>query len=140
MTGKRALAGVYVFAASAALACSAALADAPRRLDERGSLCDPERVFCIRGSLTHYPDSRVIELTGRVATAPGPGWVSIVLRGTSRRNQPASTIMEFPVRGAWSEIVDVTFIPDQTEVTSWRFERLYFEPDEAAEAAARERD
>jgi hypothetical protein len=48
--------------------------------------------------------------------------------------------MEFPVRGAYSEIVDRAFIPDQPDVDDWRLERLIFEPDAAAADAARDRD
>lgn len=118
---------------------AAALAEAPRRLDE-GLICDPERALCIRGALWYRPDSRRLELTGRLSAATGPGWVSLVFRGTTRGHHPASTIMEFPVRGAYSEIVDRAFIPDHPDVDDWRLERLIFEPDAAAADAARDRD
>jgi hypothetical protein len=127
-----------LFAICAVLACSAASAEAPRRVDESGLICDPERVFCIRGAIWYRPNSRRLELSGRVTAATGPGWVSIVFRGTTRGNRPASAIMEFPVRGAYSEIVDRAFIPDPPDAQYWRLERLFFEPDEAAADAARD--
>ena len=129
-----------LIAICAVLACSAARAEAPRRVDEAGMICDPERVFCIRGAIWYRPNSRRLELNGRVTAATGPGWVSLVFRGNARGNRPASAIMEFPVRGTYSEIVDRAFIPGQPDVDYWRLERLVFEPDEAAADAARDGD
>lgn len=123
---------------AALLAASAAVAEPPQRVNATDPICDPERVFCIRGALWYDPGSRRLELTGRVAAAPGPGWVSLVFRGTTRTHRPASAIMEFPVRGRWSEIVDRAFIPDHPDVDRWRLERVMFEADAAAADAARE--
>jgi hypothetical protein len=122
-----------------AFLCVSAQAEPPRRLNDAPIICDAERAFCLRGSLWYRPNSRRLELRGRINQAPGPGWVSIVFRGSSRTNQPASAIMEFPVRGAYSEIVDRSFIPDHPQVGEWRVERLFFEPDGNAAQAARDR-
>lgn len=123
----------------AAFLCMPALAEAPRQLNDKPLICDPDGSLCIRGSLWYRPGSRRLELRGRISRAPGPGWVSIVFRGSSRTNQPASAIMEFPVRGTYSEIVDRSFIPDHPQVDAWRIERLYFEPGGDAARAARDR-
>jgi hypothetical protein len=47
--------------------------------------------------------------------------------------------MEFPIRGAYSEIVDFRYIPDNPAVRYWRILDVRFEPDEAAAQAARDR-
>lgn len=123
----------------ALLLSAPALAEAPRLLSKSGLLCDADQTFCIRGSLWYRPDSRILLLDGRIQRAPGPGWVTIVFRGTSRNNQPASAIMEFPVRGRYSEIVDRKFIPDNPPVSDWRIDRLSFAADEDARRAAQDR-
>ncbi len=122
----------------AVLAFSPVKAEAPRQLNDSREICDPEGDFCLRGTLWYRPNSRRLELRARVSRAPGPGWVSVYFRGTSRRNEPGSAIMEFPVRGSYSEIVDRAFIPGRPEIGNWRLERLDFEPDDAAERAARD--
>jgi hypothetical protein len=118
------------------MATDAAYAEAPRKLNSGSEVCDGDRRFCIRGSIWYRPNTRRIEVRGRIARASGPGWVSIVFRGTSRTNQPASAIMEFPVRGTYSEIIDRAFVPDEPQIGHWRIERLFFEPDDAAARAA----
>lgn len=92
--------------------------------------------MCIRGTLVYLPDSRIMELYGRVTTSPGPGWVRILFQGNWRGNL-ASSVMEIPIRGAWSEIIDFRYIPDNPAVRYWRILTVSFEPDPAAAEAAR---
>lgn len=121
---------------SAVLAVPAA-AYGPDLLLRQGRLCDEEQRFCLRGSIRYYPNSRLIEINGRVARAPGPGWVSILFRGSDRNNQPNTTVMEFPVRGDATEIIDRSFITDYPQVRQWRIIGMIFEPDPDAVDAAR---
>ena len=113
--------------------------EAPRFLIRNDALCDTENVMCIQGSLSYRPGSRVLTLFGRVSKAPGPGWVRILFRGTFRDSQPATTIMEFPIRGAYSEIIDKSFIPDHPQIDDWRVFGVIFEQDDDAARAARRR-
>ncbi len=116
-----------------------AAAYGPDLLLRQGRLCDQEQRFCLRGSIRYYPNSRLIEINARVARAPGPGWVSILFRGSDRNNQPNTTTMEFPVRGDATEIIDRSFITDYPQVNQWRIIGMIFEPDPAAREAARDR-
>lgn len=115
-----------------------ALAAAPDFLVNNGDICDPDRVMCIRGTLVYLPDSRILKLTGRVRGSPGPGWVRILFRG-SWQGHLASSVMEIPIRGTNSEIVDFKYIPDNPAVRYWRILTVSFEPDEAAARAAADR-
>ena len=101
-------------------------------------ICTSDRSMCIRGTLIYRPDSRIMELTGRVAGTPGPGWVRILFQGSWRGNL-ASSVMEFPIRGIYSEIIDFRYIPDNPAVRHWRILDVRFEPDEGAVQAARDR-
>ena len=115
-----------------------ALAGRTNFLVRNDYICEPEETMCIRGTLYYQPDSRVLRLRGRVFRAPGPGWVRILFRG-SRDGQLASSVMEFPIRGAYSEIIDFRYIPDNPAVRYWRILDVRFEPDEGAAQAARDR-
>jgi len=115
-----------------------AAADGPDLLLRQQQLCNQEQSFCLRGTVLYYPNSRVIELSGRGARAPGPGWVNILFRGSDRNNYPNTTAMEFAVRGVHSEIVDRAFIPDYPQVRYWRIIGLTFEADPEAREAALE--
>lgn len=115
-----------------------AAADGPDLLLRQKQLCNQEQNFCLRGTVLYYPNSRVIELSGRVVRAPGPGWVNILFRGSDRNNYPNTTAMEFAVRGVHSEIVDRAFIPDYPQVRYWRIIGLTFEADPEAREAALE--
>jgi len=115
-----------------------AAADGPDLLLRQKRLCNQEQSFCLNGTVLYYPNSRVIELSGRVARAPGPGWVSILFRGSDRNNYPNTTAMEFAVRGDHSEIVDRAFIPDYPQVRYWRIIGMTFEADPEAREAARD--
>jgi hypothetical protein len=103
-------------------------------------LCDVDKQMCIRGSLRYRSNSRVLRLSGRVSKSTGPGWVRILFRGTNRLDQPSTTIMEFPIRGAHSEIIDKALIPDNPQIDNWRIFYVVFEPDEDARRAARDRN
>lgn len=103
-----------------------------------GMICDDERTMCIRGTLAYYPNPRIIELRGRVSHAPGAGWVKILFAG-NRDGQRASSVMEIPIRGRHSEIIDHRFIPDNPAIRQWRVLSIRFEPDDRADRAATER-
>ena len=107
-------------------------------LVRNGDICDAERTMCIRGTLLYRPDSRIMALHGRVSGTPGPGWVRILFQG-NWRGHLASSVMEFPIRGIHSEIIDFRYIPDNPAVRYWRILNVSFEPDEEAERAARSR-
>lgn len=116
----------------------AAAAEAPRYLLRADEVCDTERDVCLRGSLIHYPDSNRIELSARVIRAPGPGWLRILFAGVDDGGHRGSTVLEFPIRGRYSEIVRKSFIPDPPSLDHWRVLGVIFTPDEAAARAARD--
>ncbi len=111
-----------------------------RYLERSKTFCDDTRKLCIRGSIIYRSNSRVMTLTGRVSKTSGPGWVRILFRGSNRLNQPSTSLMEFAIRGAHSEIIDKSFIPDQPDVDNWRILSFAFEPDEKAGRIARDRN
>lgn len=115
-----------------------AAASPPDFLVKNDDICDPDRTMCIRGSLIYLPDSRIMQLTGRVAGSPGPGWVRILFQG-AWRGYLASSVMEIPIRGTNSEIVEFKYIPDNPAVRYWRILAISFEPDETAAKAAADR-
>jgi len=114
----------------------AAAAEAPEFLLRSKLLCDTEDVMCIRGSVRYLPNSRRIEIVGRVKRAPGPGWVSILFRGSRQNGEVSTAVMEFPIRGNSSEIVDRRFIPDFPQIRYWRILGVLFEEDDLADRAA----
>jgi hypothetical protein len=118
--------------------CAPALATPSDFLARNEDICNSDRTMCIRGTLIYFPDSRVMQLSGRVTGTPGPGWVRILFQGNWRGNL-ASSVMEFPIRGAYSEIIDFRYIPDNPAVRYWRILDVRFEPDEGAAQAARDR-
>ena len=117
---------------------STTLPAASEFLVKNSDICDAEGTMCIRGTLVYRPDSRIMELRGRVKGSPGPGWVRILFRGSWRGNL-ASSVFEFPIRGRNSEIIDRKYIPDNPAVRHWRILNIAFERDNAAERAAMDR-
>jgi len=120
------------------LISASALAGRTNFLVRNDFICEPEETICIRGTLYYLPDSRVLRLRGRVSRAPGPGWVRILFRG-SRDGQLASSVMEFPIRGDHSEIIDFRYIPDNPAIGNWRVLAISFDQDPDAARESRRR-
>jgi hypothetical protein len=112
--------------ASALFFLGAALA-APRNYlfhDER--VCNSDRVFCLRGTLSYDSNPRLLWLRARVETAPGPGLLRIRLSGANELGHRRFAPFEVRVRGHNSEIIDHKMIPDYPDVQSWVLERVDF--------------
>ena len=114
-------------------------AEAPRYLLRNDELCDAGGEVCLRGSLVHDPNSGRIELSARVVEAPGAGWLRILFAGVDDDGGRGSTELEFAVRGRYSEIVDLAFVPDRPGLDHWRVLGMIYTPDEEAARAAVER-
>ena len=100
-----------------------------QRLTERGAmLCDDRDQVCIRGSITYRSNPRLLELRGRVERASGSGWVRIRVVGKNRDGFTRRTLMEFEIRGHYSEIVDQRLITDHPDVDAWMLESISFLP------------
>lgn len=111
------------------LATSASLAGPPQNVAPPNSeLCDSERQVCLHGSLTYYPDPRMLELRSRVENATGPGLLRIQLVGENTDGYKRLTTIEVRIRGNYSEIVNSKLITDHPDVYSWRLASIAFEP------------
>jgi hypothetical protein len=77
---------------------------------------------------TYDANARLLWLRGRVGSAPGPGLMTIVVRGTSRLGHVRFAPFEVGLRGRRTEIVDHRMIPDHPDVDNWTIHRVTFEP------------
>lgn len=102
---------------------------------KNGVLCDDDRRVCLRGTLTYYPDPRLLELRSRVQKAEGPGLLKIRVIGENALGHTRLTTMEVRIRGNYSEIVDSKLITDHPDVYSWRLESISFAPAPPAESS-----
>ena len=96
------------------------------KLLSNSQLCDSERTFCLRGSLSFDQNPRLLRLNGRVQKAPGPGMLRITLTGTNRLGHRRYAPMELRLRGNHSEIINHKMIPDYPDVYSWAIDRVEF--------------
>ena len=69
-------------------------------------ICDAERVFCIRGTLSYDSNPRLLRLRARVQDAPGPGLLRIRLAGSNDLGHRRLAPFEVRVRGRPSEIIN----------------------------------
>jgi hypothetical protein len=117
------------------LAFAALLATAPAAASRinylaRGErLCDPAELACVHGSLTFHVNTRVLWLHGRLKSSPGPGTLTIRVRGTTRLGYVRYAPIEIPLDGHWSEIVDFQMIPDEPDVYNWEIDSVDYIPD-----------
>ena len=111
---------------SALLALTAALAAPRDYLFHNERVCDSDRVFCLRGTLSYHSNPRLLRLRARVQTAPGPGILRIGLSGTNQLGHRRFAPFEVRVRGNYSEIIDHKVIPDYPDVQGWIVERVEF--------------
>lgn len=112
----------------ALLAASAALAARLLYLARDEELCDDRGAACLDATLTYDVNARLLWLRGRIESAPGPGLLTIVVRGTSRLGHVRYAPLEVELRGRRSEIVDHRTIPDHPDVENWTIHRVTFEP------------
>ncbi|MCC7258008.1 MAG: hypothetical protein IT486_06520 [Gammaproteobacteria bacterium] len=92
------------------------------------TLCSSPPVACIEGTLSYEGNERLLWLTGRVDTVPGPGLFIVTLRGSNRLGHVRHAPMEIALRGHRGEIVDFRMIPDYPDVANWRIDRIEFRP------------
>jgi hypothetical protein len=108
-----------------------ALAGPRDYLFEDKRICDTHEVLCFRGTLSYESNSRLLHLSARVRTDPGPGMLRISLTGTNELGHRRFAPFEVRVRGAYSEIINHKMIPDYPDVRGWEVERVEFIADEA---------
>ncbi len=114
-----------------ALAFAAAALAAPiDYLFHNERVCDAEKTFCIRGSLSYRFNPRVLYLSARVQTAPGPGMLRITVVGENKLGHRRRAPIEIRLRGNYSEIISHRMIPDHPDVHDWQVERIEFFADE----------
>ncbi len=116
--------------AMALLLSAAALAAPLEYLFKSERVCDADKTFCIYGSLTYRFNPRVLNLSARIKTAPGPGLLRITVVGENRLGHRRRAPIEIRVRGKYSEIIDHKMIPDHPDVHDWQVERFEFFADE----------
>jgi hypothetical protein len=88
--------------------------------------CDAEGLACIYGSLTFRVNTRLLWLNGRLKTSPGPGTLTITVKGTTRLGHVRYAPMEIPLRGRANDIVDFEMIPDHPDVYNWQIEEIRY--------------
>jgi hypothetical protein len=89
-------------------------------------LCDREELACVQGSLTYHVNTRLLWLNGRLKTSPGPGTLTILVRGTTRLGYVRYAALEIDLEGTWSEIVDFQMIPDNPDVYNWQIDSIQY--------------
>ena len=112
--------------ALALLVFTAALAGPRDYLFQNERVCDADRLFCLRGTLSYHSNPRLLRLRARVQTAPGPGLLRIGLSGANQLGHRRFAPFEVRVRGNYSEIIDHKVIPDYPDVQGWVVERVEF--------------
>jgi len=110
---------------------TAALAGPHEYLFRGERICDAERVFCFRGTLSYRSNPRILHLRARVQTAPGPGLLRIRLSGANQLGHQRRALFEARVRGRNTEIINHRMIPDHPDSLSWVVERVEFIADKA---------
>ncbi len=111
----------------ATLLCLGIAFAAPRDyLVHEERVCDVDKAFCIRGTLSYHSNPHLLRLRARVKKAPGPGMLRIRLSGTNRLGHRRYAPFEVRVRGRNSEIIDHKMIPDYPDVEGWVVERVEF--------------
>ena len=116
--------------ASALFFFTAALAGPRDYLFHGERVCDVGEVFCFHGTLLYLSNPRLLHLSARVQTAPGPGLLRIRLTGANQQGHRRHAPFEVQVRGHYSEIINHKMIPDYPDVESWVVERVEFIPGE----------
>ena len=114
---------------SALLVLTAAHAGPRDYLFQNERVCDSDRVFCLRGTLSYHSNPRLLRLRARVQTAPGPGLLRIGLSGANQLGHRRFAPFEVRIRGHYSEIIDHKVIPDYPDVQEWVVERVDFVAD-----------
>ena len=114
---------------SALLVLTAAHAGPRIYLFQNERVCDSDRVFCLRGTLSYHSNPRLLRLRARVQTAPGPGLLRIGLSGANQLGHRRFAPFEVRIRGHYSEIIDHKVIPDYPDVQEWVVERVDFVAD-----------
>ena len=111
-----------------ALLLTAAPASASRTLylarTER--ICDTAEIACVDGSLTFRVNTRVLWLNGRLKSSPGPGTLTIRVKGTTRLGYVRYAPMEIALDGHASEIVNYRMIPDDPDVYNWEIDAIEY--------------
>lgn len=112
---------------TAVLLCLTGVLAGPRDYLFRGEyLCDAEKVFCFRGTLSYQSNPRVLQLRARVQTAPGPGLLRIWLAAADRQGHRHVFPFEVRVRGQYSEIINHKMIPDHPNAQGWEVQLVEF--------------
>jgi len=125
----RAAARVARLAGALALSCALS-AEASRvlYLARDTVLCDRAQATCVNATLTYAVNERLLWLRGRVQSAPGPGVLQIMLRGSNRLGHVRYAPMEVPLRGNTTQIIDFRTIPDHPDVANWAIDDILFKP------------
>jgi len=118
--------------ASVLIFSAAALAGPREYLFHGERICDADRVFCLRGTLSYHSNPRLLRLRARVQRAPGPGLLRIRLSGANQLGHRRFAPLEVRVRGHNSEIINHKMIPDHPDVQGWVVERVEFIADKAS--------
>jgi hypothetical protein len=108
------------------LAATVATAAPYRYLARDENLCDAAETVCLAATLSYERNDRVLWLRGRVRFGPGPGLLTITLKGSTRLGYVRYAPMEIELRGRPTEIVDFKMIPDYPDVYNWEIDRIGF--------------
>ncbi|MEL7448376.1 MAG: hypothetical protein AAFN78_04160 [Pseudomonadota bacterium] len=119
---RRALAVTLVLGAAVANASDFSFIVSPNQL-----ICAAGGSACVRGSLSYSANQRIVELRSRVTQASGPGMFRIWLYGENYQGYPRRAVLEVPIRGVRSEIVNLRIIPDAPDVEVWVIQSVEFE-------------
>lgn len=117
------------------LACQAAEAGPRERITAaNATLCDTGNQVCLRGTLSYYSNPRLVELSGRILRATGPGLLVFRLSGENAAGDTRYTFLEVGIRGNYSEIVDHKLVTDHPDVEHWRLDSIRFKPGPPADS------
>ena len=96
---KRTIKTLFLLGVTVLLSLTSAAAGPRDYLFRNERVCDAERVFCIRGTLTYESNPHLVTLRARVQDAPGPGMLRIRLTGTNNLGHQRRAPFEVRVRG-----------------------------------------
>ena len=117
---------LYLLGVPALCLAASAVAGPREYLFRNERVCDSERVFCFRGTLTYESNPHLLTLRARVQDAPGPGMLRIRVAGTNNLGHRRIAPFEVRVRGRPSEIINHRMVPDHPDVHNWSVELVEF--------------
>lgn len=92
------------------------------------SICDQEEQVCLQSNIRFEPNSKVMDIRGRLYKTAGPGTLTFEFFGTTPLNEQVYHSTSVHIRGRYNESIAHKIGPPYSNRTSWSLSRIVFEP------------